>query len=68
MQLLIDFHRNLGMPPGKIELFKSAMAKSGRISEQSADFIFAQTRGCVAQDADLILEHLQQQDIEFHPL
>jgi hypothetical protein len=68
IQLLIDFHRNRGMPPGKIDLFKSAMAKSGRISEQSADFIFTQTRGCVAQDAELILEHLQQQDIEFHPL
>jgi hypothetical protein len=68
LQLLIDFHRNLGMPPGKIGLFKSTIAKAGRISEQSAEFIFAQSRGCVAQDTDLILDHLQQQDIEFHPL
>lgn len=68
LNLLIDFHRNLGMPPNKIELFRTTIAKAGSISEQSADYIFSNSQGCVGQDIDLILEHLRTLEIDLTPL
>lgn len=68
LRLLIDFHRNLGLPPNKIELFRNTVAKVGLIHEQSADYIFARSPGCVDQDAELILRHLREQDIVWRPL
>lgn len=68
LSLLIDFHRNLGMPPNKIDLFRTTIAKAGSISEQSADYIFSNSQGCVGQDIDLILEHLRTEKIELVPL
>lgn len=68
LRLLIDFHRNLGLPPSKIDLFRNTVAKVGLIHEQSAEYIFTRSPGCVDQDAELILRHLREQDILLRPL
>lgn len=67
LQLLIDFHSNLGMPPSAIELFKSTVAKAGLISEQSASYIFSTSPGCLERDVQLILEHLQANAVTLAP-
>jgi len=66
--LLIDFHRNLGLPPDKLDVFRDTVAKVGLIHEQAADFIFSSSPGCVDQDAQIILRHLHEQDIALQPL
>ena len=68
LELLINFHRNLGLPPNKIEAFKDTVAKVGLIHEQSAAFIFSSSPGCVDRDAEIILEHLREQNIALRPL
>lgn len=61
MRLLIDFYSNRGLPPMEIQSFKAAIAKGGLIQKMSAEYIFANSEGCVALDAELILGYLQQQ-------
>lgn len=68
LQLLIDFHRNLGLPPNKISLFEATVAKAGRLSELSASYIFNAGHSCVDQDVELILEHLEANAIELTAL
>ncbi len=68
LEVLIDFHRNLGLPPNKIQVFKDTVAKVGLIHEQSADYIFSSSPGCVDQDVEVILRHLREQDITLQPL
>lgn len=58
LELLIDFHRNLGLPPNKIELFRETIRKAGTIREQSIDYIFTNSGSCVDRDAELIIQHL----------
>lgn len=68
LQILIDFHRNLGLPPSAIEVFRRTAAKADLISELSADYIFSQSRGCLEQDVQLILDHLQANEITLLPI
>lgn len=58
MLLLIDFYRDLGLPPSAIDTFKSTLAKVPAIQEVSADYIFNQSAGCVAKDATAINDYL----------
>lgn len=68
LELLIDFHRNLGLPPNKIQVFRDTVAKVGLIHEQSAAHIFSSSPGCVDRDAEIILQHLRDQNIVLQPL
>lgn len=63
LDLLIDFHNNLGLPPNKIEQFRSTIDKAGAIHQQSIDYIFANSTGCVDQSAELIIEHLRSNSV-----
>ena len=63
LALLIDFHRNLGLPPNKIDLFRSTTRKASVIRQQSIDYIFANSASCVDQDAELIIQHLINQQV-----
>lgn len=63
LDLLIDFHNNLGLPPNKIEQFRRTIDKAGAISQQSIDYIFANSVGCVDRDAELIIQHLQSNSV-----
>ncbi len=58
MLLLIDFYRNLGLPPMEIDTFKATLAKVPAIQEISANYIFSQSEGCVEQDASTIKDYL----------
>lgn len=58
MRLLIDFYSNRGLPPMEIQSFKNAIAKSIQIEQMSAEYIFANSDGCVERDAELILAYL----------
>lgn len=58
LELLIGFHNNLGLPPHKIELFRGTIGKASEIHQQSVDFIFSNSAGCVDKDAELIIQHL----------
>jgi len=61
MRLLIDFNRNLGLPPNQIPTFKTAIAKSRKIQQMTAEYIYANSDGCVDRDAELILGYLYDQ-------
>ena len=64
--ILIDFYRDLGMPPSDIQAFKDTIAKAPVIQQVSADYIFANSEGCVEKDATLIyhyLDSLQQSPV-----
>lgn len=63
LELLIDFHNNLGLPPQKIELFRGTIGKANIVHQQSVDFIFKNSAGCVDQDAELIIQHLHSRDV-----
>lgn len=63
LDLLIDFHNNLGLPPNKIQLFRDTIEKAGAIHQQSIDYIFANSAGCVDQNAELIIQHLQNKSV-----
>ncbi len=63
LELLIDFHNNLGLPPNKIALFRNTIGKADWVHEQSVDFIFNNSNGCVDQDAELIIRHLLSNDV-----
>ncbi len=58
MHLLTDFYRSQGLPPMEIANFKLAIAKSEKIQQLSADYIFANSEGCADQDSELILGYL----------
>jgi hypothetical protein len=60
MRLLIDFYRNRSLPPVEIQSFKNAIAKGGLIQKISAQYIFADSDGCVERDARLILDYLSR--------
>ena len=66
LQLLIGFYRNRGIPPSQIPDFRAAIAKAGLIEEMSADYIFANSPGCVQQDARLITAYINS--LELVPL
>lgn len=63
LDLLIDFHNNLGLPPNKIQLFRDTIDKAGAIHQQSIDYIFANSAGCVDRGAELIIQHLQSNSV-----
>ena len=58
MRLLIDFNSSRSLPPREIQNFKDAIAKGTQIERLSADYIFANSNGCVEHDAELILAYL----------
>lgn len=58
MSLLTDFYQSEGLPPTEIDNFKAAIAKGEMIQQLTADYIFANSDGCVEQDIDLILSFL----------
>lgn len=60
MWLLIDFYSNRSLPPMEIQSFKNAIAKSAQIEQMSAEYIFANSDGCVERDAELILGYLNR--------
>ena len=66
LRLLIDFYRNLGLPPMEITAFKELISKSEQIRRMSAEYIFLNSGSCVDQDAGVINEYLanQQQPIK----
>ena len=66
LRLLIDFYRNLGLPPMEIKAFKELISKSEQIRRMSAEYIFLNSGSCVDQDAGVINEYLanQQQPIK----
>jgi len=59
LELLTNFHRNLGMPPGKINLFRNTISKAHVVQQASIDYIFEHSEGCVDQGTELIIQHLQ---------
>lgn len=64
MLLLIDFYRDLGMPPRAIELFKATIAKAPSIQQVSADFIFTASGSCVDEDANTINNYLASLNVD----
>ncbi len=58
MRLLIDFYRNLGLPPMEIQNFKGAIAKADQIQLMSSEYIYAHSDSCVERDAELIHSYL----------
>lgn len=58
MRLLIDFYSSRALPPMEIQNFKNAIAKGAQIEQMSAEFIFANSDGCVERDAEQILSYL----------
>ncbi len=62
MLILIDFYRDLGLPPMAIETFKATIAKAPSIQEVSADFIFTESGSCVDEDANTIYSYLSSLD------
>lgn len=58
IHLLINFHQSRGLPPMEIPNFKAALAKGEVIQKLVVDFISANSEGCVAHDAELILAYL----------
>lgn len=58
LRLLIDFYRDLGIPPAAIGTFKAAIAKAKHIEQQSLDFMLANSQPCVEQDSRLIMNYV----------
>lgn len=58
MRLLIDFYRNLGLPPMEIQAFKNTIDKADQIRQISTEYIYNNSSGCVEQDVELILDYL----------
>ena len=58
LHLLIDFYRNLGLPPMEIQSFKGAIAKADQIQLMSSEYIYAHSDRCVERDAELIHSYL----------
>ncbi|MCG8415250.1 MAG: DUF2059 domain-containing protein [Pseudomonadales bacterium] len=68
MLILIDFYRDLGLPPMAIETFKATIAKAPSIQQVSADFIFSSSGSCVDRDALIINDYLSSLDPAFSSL
>ncbi|MGB1639945.1 MAG: hypothetical protein ACPHCV_03210, partial [Pseudohongiellaceae bacterium] len=59
IDLLIDLYRNRGLPPTRIKTFKDTIARVDAITSSVAIHIFANSHGCVQQDAQLITDWLR---------
>ena len=58
IRLLIDFYRDLGLPPMEIQAFKDTIAKADQIVQISSEYILSNSVGCVDRDTTLILNYL----------
>jgi hypothetical protein len=58
IRLLIDFYRDLGLPPMEIQTFKGTIAKADQIMQMSSEYILSNSVGCVDRDTKLILNYL----------
>ena len=58
IRLLIDFYRDLGLPPMEIQTFKDTIAKADQIVQISSEYILSNSVGCVDRDTALILNYL----------
>jgi hypothetical protein len=58
IRLLIDFYRDLGLPPMEIQTFKDTIAKADQIMQISTEYILSNSVGCVDRDTRLILSYL----------
>ena len=54
INILIDFHSNLGLPPKDIPNFKALLRKAERIEEVSIQYIYKNSESCVKKDSRLI--------------
>lgn len=64
ISLLTDFYRSEGLSPTEIENFKAAIAKGEMIQQLTADYISANSDGCVEHDINLILGFLANPRLE----
>jgi|TARA_B110000879_G_scaffold31005_1_gene42351 hypothetical protein len=60
MRLLLDFYRNKGLPPSKIDAFRDIVAKGELIQRLGAEHIFAVTVGCVDLGTEAVLTYLRE--------
>ena len=54
INILIDIHSNLGLPPKDITNFKELIKKAERIEEVSIQYIYKNSESCVKKDSRLI--------------
>jgi hypothetical protein len=60
MRLLLDFYRNRGLPPSKIDAFRDIVAKGELIQRLGAEHIFTVTDGCVDLGTKAVLTYLRE--------
>ena len=63
LRLLIDFYRDLGLPPMEIRAFKDLISKAEQIQRMSAEYILVNSGSCVDQDAGLIHGYLANRQL-----
>ncbi|MCY4266210.1 MAG: hypothetical protein OXE78_15375 [Gammaproteobacteria bacterium] len=61
MLILIDYYRGLGLSPPDIDTFKALDTKAATIEAKSADYMFANSDGCVELNATSISRYLTTQ-------
>jgi hypothetical protein len=63
LELLKDFHSDLGLPPSAISEFREIVAKAELVRTIGAEYIFNNTEGCVEQGTNLVMEFLKSQKL-----
>ena len=64
LELLVDFHSDLALPPSEIKAFRDIVAKAQIVQRIGAEFILNNSEGCVEQGASLVLEFLDSQQLK----
>jgi hypothetical protein len=63
LELLVDFHSDLALPPSEISAFRDIVAKANLVQTIGAEFILNNSEGCVQIGANLMMGFLDTQPV-----
>jgi len=63
LELLVDFHSDLALPPSQIKAFRDIVAKAKIVQTTGAEFIYNNSEGCVQKGANLVIDYLNSQPL-----
>ncbi|MFT4862794.1 MAG: hypothetical protein ACI95C_002018 [Pseudohongiellaceae bacterium] len=64
LELLVDFHSDLALPPSEISAFREIVAKAELVQRIGAEFILDNSEGCLQQGTNLVLDFLDTQQLK----